>query len=320
MLIDISRKIYRGYFNTDHSPFISEAFIGLVENKAEKVIRLVEEEDLSMGLILGLKGNTLCSPFSAPFGGFHYRHEHLSYDIIFNFLSNLKIFVSKHGFKQVIITLPPNIYQKNMNAKFVNAFIRLGFTMGAPDIQNCMNLKNFDGTWTKGTVGQNCRRAIKNNLSCSIVTDDKSMKDAYEVILRNRVEQDREIHMTLNDILKVNTILPVDFFLVKDSMGCNIGAGVFYRGHDKIVQGIFLGDDMEKRSLGIIDFLVMNIYDHYKKMGFEYIDLGISSMCGDPNVGLIRFKEIHNCESSLRHTFWWSPDDDQSFQINNKNE
>ena len=318
MLVDISKKQYRGYFHTDHSPFISEAFIQLVENKTGEIFRLIEENDMSIGLILGSKDNVLCSPFSAPFGGFHYQHEHLPYDTVFNFLSNLKVFVTEQGFNRVNITLPPTIYQNNMNAKFVNAFIRMGFTMATPDIQNCVNLKNFDGTWIKGTVAQNCRKAIKNQLSCSIVTDKKSMQDAYEVILRNRVEQEREIHMTLDDLLKVNEIFPVDFFLVEDNMGCGIGAGIFYRGHDKIVQGVFLGDDMEKRSLGIIDFLVMNIYEHYKKMNFCYIDLGISSMCGDPNVGLIRFKEIHNCETSLRFTFWWSPDNNQSFQINPK--
>lgn len=318
MLTDITKTLYRRYFDTDPSPFISEAFLGLVENKTKRLIRLMDEEEKSIGLILGLKDDILCSPFSAPFGGFHYTHEHVSYSVIFNYLSDLKLFVNEQGFKRVVITLPPNPYQNNMNAKFINAFVRLGFTMATPDIQNCVNLKKFDGNWTKNTVGQNCRRAIKHQLSCSIVTDEASRKDAYDVIFRNRVEQEREIHMTLDDILKVNEILPVDFFLVKDSDGCNIGAGIFYRGHSKIVQGIFLGDDMEKRSLGIIDFLVMNIYEHYKKMDFDYIDLGISSMCGDPNVGLIRFKEIHNCETSLRFTFWWSPDNNQSFQINPK--
>lgn len=308
MLTDTTKTLYRRYFGTDPSPFISEAFLGLVENKTGQLIRLVDENDRSIGLILGLKDGVLCSPFSAPFGGFHYTHEHLSYSVVYDYLSDLKVFVREHGFKRVIITLPPNLYQNNMNAKFINAFIRLGFNMAIPDIQNCMNLKDFDGTWIKNTVGQNCRRAIKNQLSCSIVTDKTSMEDAYEIILRNRIEQERKIHMTLDEILKVSEILPVDFFLVKESSGNNIGAGIFYRGHPKIVQGIFLGDDMEKRSLGIIDFLVMNIYEHYKKMNFEYIDLGISSLCGDPNVGLIRFKEIHNCETTLRFTFWWSPD------------
>lgn len=318
MLIDTTKSLYRRYFGTDPSPFISEEFLGLVENKTDQLIRLIDENDKSIGLILGLKDGVLCSPISAPFGGFHYTHEHLLYSIVYDYLSDLKVFVREHGFERVIITLPPHLYQNNMNAKFINAFIRLGFNMSTPDIQNCINLKNFDGTWTKNTVGQNCRRAVKNQLSCSIVTDKKSMEDAYEIILCNRIEQERKIHMTLDEILKVNEILPVDFFLIKENNGCNIGAGIFYRGHPKIVQGIFLGDDMEKRSLGIIDFLIMNIYEHYKKMDFEYIDLGISSLCGDPNVGLIRFKEIHNCETSLRFTFWWSPDNNQSFQINNK--
>ncbi len=33
------------------------------------------------------------------------------------------------------------------------------------------------------------------------------------------------------------------------------------------------------------------------------IDLGKSSTDGVPNIGLVRFKEIHNCISSLRYTF-----------------
>ena len=318
MLTDTTKTQYRRFFYSDPSPYISEPFLGLVENKVERLYRLMDEEERSIGLILGLKDGTLYSPFSAPFGGFHYSHEHVLYSVVYDYLADLKTFVKGQGFDRVVITLPPNPYQKNMNAKFVNAFIRLGYNMSTPDIQNCINLRKFDGNWTKNTVGQNCRRAIKRQLTCSIVTDEASRRDAYDVIFRNRVEQERKIHMTLEDLLEVNEIIPVDFFLVKDKDGSNIGAGIFYRGHDKIVQGIFLGDDMEKRSLGIIDFLVMNIFEHYKSLDYDYIDLGISSMCGDPNVGLIRFKEIHNCETSLRFTFWWSPDNSQPFYLNHK--
>src|SRR5690554_5016636 len=307
MLGEVSKKEYRRYFTTDPSPFISEAFIALNEKKQDRVIRLIKEGNYSMGLLVGLKDGIMRSPFSAPFGGFHYRNEQLAYDLVYEFLSSLKEYALKEQLKEISITLPPDLYQVNMNAKLVNAFIHLGFTMEMPDINNWINLKEFDGVWIKSVVGQNCRKAAKHGLVWSVATGMEEMMEAYDVIHRNREEQGRKIYMNLKDILEVRKIFPVDFFLIREKNGNCVGAAIFYRGHEKIVQGIFLGDDIEKRNLGIMNYMYMNVYQYYKEMGIEYIDLGTSSLNGEPNSGLIRFKEIHNCETSLRYTFTWAP-------------
>jgi hypothetical protein len=55
-----------------------------------------------------------------------------------------------------------------------------------------------------------------------------------------------------------------------------------------------------------MDFLVVNLFSYYKTMGFDYIDLALSSKDGIPNEGLIRFKETHCCVSSIRYTFSWN--------------
>jgi hypothetical protein len=54
-----------------------------------------------------------------------------------------------------------------------------------------------------------------------------------------------------------------------------------------------------------MDFLVFNLWSHYKAAGFTLIDLGISTVEGIPNEGLLRFKETHECQSSLRFTLKW---------------
>lgn len=307
MLVEVSKEVYRRHFTTDPNMFITEAFIDLIEKKCDKVIRLMRDGDSSIGLILGLKEDTIRSPFSAPYGGFHYSHEYMSYNVVFDFLSDLKDYVISRRLKNVSITLSSDLYQVNMNAKLVNAFIRLGFTMATPDITHWVSLKKFEGTWVKNVVAQNCRKAVKHGLTWSVVTDKKSMEDAYEVIFQNREKRERKIYMTLDNLLDVNRIIPVDFFLVRDSDGNSMGAGIFYRGHEKIVQGIFVGDDLKKRNLGVMNFLYKNCYEYYKEMGIDYIDLGTSSFEGEPNVGLIRFKELHNCLTSLRYSFSWAP-------------
>lgn len=307
MLVDVSAQVYRKHFSSDPHMFISEKFIDLVEDKCDKVVRLMKEDECSMGLILGIKDGIARSPFSAPFGGFHYSYEYMFYHVVSDFLSDLKEYIAGEGLEQLWITLPPDLYQTSMNAKFVNAFVTHGFTMETPDITNWANLKHFDGKWTKNVVAQNCRKAIRHGLTCSIVTDRDSMEEAYKVIYRNRTEKGRKLKMSLDDILEVSRIIPVDFFIIRDSDGNCIGTGVFYRGHEKIVECIFLGDDMEHRSLGIMNLLYQNCYEYYKEMGFEYIDLGASSLEGEANDGLIRFKELHNSISSLRYTFSWMP-------------
>lgn len=311
MLIEVSRDLYRKHFPIDSNLYISEPFLELVRHKVDRIIRLMKLNDNSMGLIAGIKEDAICAPFSAPFAGFHYTHEHLSYEVIENFLLKLKNFVIDNKLKSITITLPPDLYQTNMNAKCINAFYRLGYNMSTPEIIHWIDLKNFDGKWVKNTVAQNYRKAINNNLTFHVVSDEQSINGVYEIIFRNREIQGRKIHMSLSDIINVNTIIPVDFFLVKNLYGKKMGAGVFYRGHDKIAQGIFVGDDMEFRSLGIMDLLYSNIYDFYKKLGYETIDLGTSGLDGEPNIGLIRFKEIHNCAASLKFTFSWSLKDSQ---------
>lgn len=307
MLIEVSKEEYRQRFGTDPHLFISDAFIATVENKCDRVVRLMKDDDSSMGLIAGIKDGILKSPFSAPFGGFHYSHEYQFYYTISNFLTDLKEYVKETKLQEISITLPPDLYQVNMNAKLINAFIMSGFNMATPDICNWIDLKNFDGKWVKYVVEQNCRKAIRHGLTWSIATDKELKEEGFKVILRNREEQGRKIHMTLDDLLEVNDIIPVDFFVVKDPEGKALGAAVFYRGHEKVVQGVFLGDDMEKRNLGIMNLMYKNCFYHYKDMGFDYLDLGTSSLGGEPNIGLIRFKELHNCVTSLRYSFSWTP-------------
>ena len=52
-----------------------------------------------------------------------------------------------------------------------------------------------------------------------------------------------------------------------------------------------------------MDYLILNLFMHYKEAGFKFMDLGISTEDGIPNEGLLRFKESHEAVSSLRYRF-----------------
>lgn len=305
MLTDISEKDYKNHFPKDPNPFISEKFINLTKHKVDKIVRLIDSnnEDIAIGLIAGVKDNILYAPFSAPYGGFHFRYEEVFYDRVYEYLFKLKQYFHDQKLDALKIILSPNIYNSTMNAKLVNSFIRHGYSMNPPDIVSSIDLRSFNGKWLKSRVEQNCNKAIRNELSFSFISDEKSIEEAYNVILSNREDQGRDIYMSLNDLRQVNNIMPVDFFIIRNRLGEAVGSGIFYRGHEKIVQGVFLGDLLSARKFGTMDFLFLNVFNHYKAKGYDFIDLGKSSTDGEPNIGLLRFKEIHNCTSSLRYTF-----------------
>ena len=76
MITNINASKFNYYFPTDPHQFISEEFIVLNEEKVDKVVRLVQDiKKVQIGLIAGVRGGILLSPFSAPFGGFHFKNE-----------------------------------------------------------------------------------------------------------------------------------------------------------------------------------------------------------------------------------------------------
>lgn len=307
MIIDIPNRIYWNHFTTNQNPYISEWFIEIVERKAERIVLLMNNADKSIGLAAGIKDNIIYSPFSAPFGGFHYSHEHLMYDAILNFLNELKEYVVLNSLSGINITLPPDIYQTNMNAKFANAFIKSNYELSYPNLVNWVDLYSFDGKWVYNKVTNRCRKALSNGLIFKQAFNLIEKEECYNLIKKNRLGQGRQIHISFQDLLEINKNIDVDFLLIKDKEDIAIGAGILYRDRSDIIQAIFMGDDLNKRDLGAIDFLYLNIYNHYKQLGYKYIDFGTSSLNGEPNIGLLRFKEIHNCNTSLQYSFSWTP-------------
>ena len=79
-----------------------------------------------------------------------------------------------------------------------------------------------------------------------------------------------------------------------------------YRCHPEIVYALFWGDNEAGRPLRAMDFQAMHLWMHYKKAGYRFLDLGISTESGIPNEGLLRFKESHNAETSIRYKFSWN--------------
>jgi len=306
MLIELDLKTYRHFFHTDPHPFISEPFISLNQEKADRIVRLAEEGNKpGMGLVAGLKNGMILSPFSAPFGGFHFRHENIYPGEINGYLLSLKEYIVAEGLQGIDLVLPPDLYNQTFNAKIVNALIRSGFQSELPEITSWIDLEGFQGSFSHKNSREYYRQSVRNGLIFKPVEQTDEKREVYDLISQNRARFGRPIHMTFDDVINTSELWTTDFFMVTSIDHTIVASGIFYRSHPEIIYALFWGDNEAGRPLRAMDFLAFNIWSYYKDLGFKHIDLGISTESGVPNEGLLRFKESHNGTSSLKYRFLW---------------
>lgn len=304
MLVDVSAKDFKQHFNSDPHPFISEAFLELNKWKVDKLVRLIPDNmKVSLGLVAGIKNNILLSPFSAPFGGFHYRSEHIYISEIEQFLENLFKYAKEERLNSIFLSLPPSIYQQSFNSKAINTLLRLGYEMLIPDITCWVDLSHYNCRFSYKMCRNNYKTAVRNSLVFSVLTNVQDQEKAYDIILGNRMKYRRRINMTFEDVMRINELWPVDFFAVYTQSGEMVASAIFYQFPGNIAYGVFWGDNFIGRTLKSMDFLSHNLWSHYKAIGYQYIDVSSSTECGIPNETLLRFKEVHECRSSLRFNF-----------------
>lgn len=304
MLKETDLTRFRHFFPVHPHPFLSEPFVELNQAKAERIIRLISDDTKpSLGFIAGIRNKRIISPFSAPFGGFHFKSENVYPSEIENFLHELKQFITDQGFDGLDITLPPGLYHPTFNSKLINVMIRSGFEMPVPEITSWIDLKKYPGDFTQRNSREYYRQALRNALVFKKVDSEKEQKEVYELIRKNRERFGRPIFMSFGDVLNTIKLWPSDFFKVSALDDQILASAIIYRYHPDICYALFWGDNEPGRPLRAMDFLAWNLWSYYKNLGFSYLDLGISTESGLPNEGLLRFKESHDATSGLRFTF-----------------
>jgi hypothetical protein len=306
MLIEVDERTFSEKFPHNPHPFISEPFIRLNQGKVGKIVRLIDDDEkVGVGLIAGLKNGILLSPFSAPFGGFHFRNELIYISEIEKFISMLQNYIQSHGLLGIDIILPPNLYHFTFNAKTVNSLIRNGFQLKVPDLTNWIDLQKYNGIFLQRNSREYYKQALKHRLTFDLVLDEKDKLEAFNLVCENRKKFDRPIFMNFEDIVNTAKLWPVDFFKVCTMDRSMCASAIIYRSHPDIIYVAFWGDNEIGRPLRAMDYLLFNLWLYFKKLGFKYIDIGISTETGNPNEGLLRFKETHEAVTSLRFRFYW---------------
>ena len=291
-----------------HHPHIynSAAFACVNANKASSLhcLLFMDGSKARMGIIMGERDAKLCSPFSAPFGGFSY-HDNQRTEFVFEACSLLASYVGNTDLRAEI-TLPPEFYDKNMMTKQVAALASIG-SISASCINAYFHTQRYGGyeqMLTHSAI-KNLKRGMKAGFEFVATTHDnlEIAKRAYDVIAANRAEHGYPLSMSWEDIMVTINVIDADFFLLTKD-GEDVASAVVFHVADNIVQVIYWGDRSQWSHLRSMNILAHHIFEFYSNKGIDFVDVGpCASDDGNINYGLTTFKETVGCMLTPRFSF-----------------
>lgn len=298
-IIEVNFSVYKNIIPSQYFVFGDARFNDLNSYKVENVFYLLfKDRKIRLGIIMGYQNNVLKSPFSAPFGGFSFVSETIRLQYIDEAINILSEWGINKNAEAIEITLPPVFYNYSFISKQINCFLRAGYDISAVDLNYSCDVSANKESYQKQlwrSARKNLKIALDAELNFVKVEDKINKKITYDVIARNRTHKGFPLRMNWEQVRETETIIPIDYFLVNSSGGNPIAAAIVFRVTEKIVQVVYWGDLPGYTEIKPMNFLAFSLYEYYKPLNIEFLDIGPSTENSLPNYGLCEFKESIGC-------------------------
>ncbi|MEQ9376701.1 MAG: hypothetical protein RIG68_16050 [Imperialibacter sp.] len=305
-IVEVTAQEYNAMVSAAHV-FSTVGFNTLNADKVDAVKFLVfKDSKVRMGLILGIKGATAKSPFSAPFGGFSMAGSP-SLEQLDEATDALKSWITGNLLTELVITPPPLLYDPSVLSKVTNVLYRKGFVQKNMDLNYALDLETElpYASLLRKNARKNLNNALANNLVLKVCATAEEKEAAYQVIAANRAAKGYPLRMTWQQMLSTTKIIEADFFLVTKE-DVTVAAAIVFAVTDDIMQVIYWGDMVEYSHMRPVNFLACQLFEHYRNAGKKVLDIGPSTEDSLPNYGLCDFKESIGCEVSIKPSYIWS--------------
>lgn len=302
--IEMETLEYGQMFSRPAVVFGSVQFTELNVGKVNRVIRLglSDGEKIRLGLTAGIRPEgELCAPFSAPFAAFDFNRVQ-SADVMLEGMKKLR-----EQFPGLRLTLPPEIYDDNgMIQKALCASLSAGAKVEWCDWNYHLNLKSAQDYFD--SLNRIHRKKLRMASSSPYIlhNTDSEPERAYAVIRRNRSHKGYPLRMSLEDVIRTtggkSPVIDADFFVLTNGSEDAAAAIVYRNVAPDVAQVIYWGDSPDTDCPHAVNLLALLLQTHYFNSGFRVLDIGPSSECGVPSIGLCEFKERIGCLTSPKFT------------------
>jgi len=255
-----------------------------------------------LGLILGINGETACSPFSAPFGGFTFLSSQINQSHIDEALILMDDYLKTKLIHHIKMTLPPLCYNNLFLSKIANSLKRADYYISSIELNYGFKTSSCNQNYIsmiQSKARNKLQASLKHNLQFNKTSD---VKTAYEVIAINRAARGFPLRMSFEQLEATTKIIKCDAFTVEFEQTI-IASAIIFHVAQNIVQVVYWGDIPAYSSMKSMNFLSYKVFEYYKNKGILIVDIGPSTENGIPNFGLGEFKESIGCTIDLKFVF-----------------
>ena len=246
------------------------------------------------------------SPKLGTFGGIS-QNGYVNFARLERFLCLVVDHLKSLGARALSIAIAPASHDLAFFSSMFNLMRRQGFVEVAHEINFDLLIdeRPFLDRIDYGNV-KRIRKCIRSDFACSKVEHER-LGEVYDVIAESRSRLGLKVSMTVRQLQEMLNLFPEKFHLFavyRDASRLEmVAAAVCISLTDKNMYVFYWGDLPEVATHSPIAMLAEKIYEFCQQEKFLLLDAGISTVDGQPNYGLIRFKQNLGFSESLKVSF-----------------
>ncbi len=262
--------------------------------------QLVKEKPIGQ-IYFYINKNIATSGHQSTFGSFDID-EHVTEDELFAITNTVVDELRRKEVTEIVIRQYPSYFNQSTLVDLV--LKKIGFVKKTIEINQHIEVteKPF-ASLVKRNVKKKINQCEDSKFTFSIESI-KNLKAIYELVLDTRTRKNYTISMSLPELNLVVNACSGNFllFALRDK-GTLIAASVSIIVSTNTIYNFYHADAFAYRTKSPLTLLVQYIYEYCQINGYQYLDLGISTMQGELNAGLYKFKQNLGARTTDKVTF-----------------
>lgn len=227
----------------------------------------------------------------APFGGFELDISVREVEFR-EFLAFIHDTLKGKGIKRIKIVEPPDIFGSDISFDSTEVLYEHNYQVVAADVNHYVNL---DDTVGMEHIHQMERRNFRKALAKGYKWKLESLEvlpEVYSFIERCRAQNDLHVNIKFEDLNRSFKRFPGVYRIFSIRHHDYLAAAsITVEANQSILYNFLPASDKRFKADSPMVFLLVSLYKYAKSLGYEVLDLGVSSIEGEIQSGLAEFKE-----------------------------
>lgn len=281
------------YFELHQTP--SSVYFSLYDELSKTLLAVCHFTEIESGIFK--------SPSRGTFAGPEFKEINIEHQIYF--IKRIEERLKEKGAKKIILSTAPFQHSPDHSATLFNTLINDGYIVSSHDLNYGVSVDDEEFIdKIKYNNKKRLKKCIRENFKFEICSDRVSYEEAYNIISENRQSKGYPVTMTFEQIMKMKEIFPQNVYFFKiTTNGKGAAASICIRLSENVLYVFYWGDRPGFEQYSPVVLLANGIYNLAKEIGVKMLDAGTSTLAGQPNMGLVKFKENLGMNASLKLTY-----------------